>query len=75
MQGVEIGNVIDAKHYLLTLDDEVLLAVLQSGRGNAWVTLDPIRAMRDSGRHAFVRGYVLLSCEAAKDGERRMRSL
>jgi hypothetical protein len=53
----------------------VLLAVLQSGRGNPWVTVGPIRAMRDSSRHAFVRGYVLLSCEAAKDGERRMRSL
>lgn len=54
MQGVEVGDAVDAEHHGLSVDDEVPLAVLQRGLDDPRVALGPIRTVAREEAHPLV---------------------
>src|SRR6266566_6772820 len=53
MQGVEIGDAVDAENDRFTVNDELLLLVLQRGLDDPGITAGPIIAVARDQAHAL----------------------
>ena len=52
MQGIEVGNTIDAKHDRFAIDHEMPLSVLQRGVDDPRIALGPVIAIAGDQAHA-----------------------